>query len=155
MAASHPYEPLPQVNPFSAVVDGKFILYGGANKSALESFDPLTELWSPLTTTGSPPPPPKLFDGACSSINSLFFMFGGQVESSRQNSLYQLDLKNIIFKQLKPNGTTRPMKKDGCGMIKHDNSLHLFGGYGYPVNPWFNYYTNEMHTFSLEEGEEV
>ncbi len=61
------------------------------------------------------------------------------------------------------------MRKTGCGMVAYKSSLVLFGGYGVPSGPtppgaefaqntrytdgrgW----TNELHTFDLEEGEEL
>ena len=56
------------------------------------SYNPLTELWSSLETTGAPTS--KLYDGASVSHEGSSFMFGGFDGSSRRNSLYQLDQNN-------------------------------------------------------------
>ena len=165
--ASNPYEPSSRRYPFSSVVDKKFILFGGRNvknQLFLESYDALTELWSPLKATGSPTPP-KLCEGASASHKSLLFMFGGQVLSSHQNSLYQLDLKNNKLSKLRSKSTASPMKKSGCGMISYNNKLLIFGGRcdpSYPIQPgselvkhYDHYYTNELHTFDLEGGKVI
>ena len=102
-----------------------------------DSYDNLTELWSPLTTTGSHPP--KLSGGSGVSHEESFFMFRGMVGmvgSSLHNSLYQLDLKNMIFSQVTSNEVDSTMKKSGCGIITYDQSMIIYGGecdHSYPI----------------------
>ena len=162
--ASSPYEPPPRYLPFSSVLDDKFIVYGGkyVTFESAYSYNPLTELWSPLATTGAPTS--KLYNGASVSHEGSSFMFGGYDGSSRHNSLYQLD-QNHKFSEHKFSTEVSPMKKRGCRMISYNKSLLLFGGYchpSYPIQPGSEliqyltgYYTNELHSFNLEEGEEV
>ena len=158
--ASSPYEPPPLFLPFSSVLDGKFIVYGGQDVTpeSAYSYNPLTELWSPLETTGAPTS--KLYDGATVSHEGSSFMFGGYYRSSCHNSLYQLD-QNSKFSELKFSTEVSPMKKRGCGMITYNKSLLLFGGVcdpSYPIQPGSELIgncTNELHSFNLEEGEEV
>ena len=123
------------------------------------SYNPLTELWSPLETTGAPTS--KLYDGAAISHEGSSFMFGGSDGSSRHNSLYQLDQNNKFYKF---STEVSPMKKEGCRMITYNKSFLLFGGKcdpSYPIQPGsviiqnYDHYTNELHSFNLEEGEEV
>ena len=160
--ASSPYEPSPRAFSFSSVIDNKFILYGGKNTTNLsvDSYDNLTELWSPLITTGSHPP--KLSGGSGVSHEESFFMFGGMVGSSLHNSLYQLDLKNMTFSQVTSNEVDSPMKKRGCGMITYDQSMIIYGGEcgpSYPIQQGSElvqngnrYYTNDLHSFNIKEG---
>ena len=162
--ASSLYEPPPRYGPFSSVLDGKFIMYGGRDVTleSAYSYNPLTELWSPLETTGTPTS--KLYNGAAVSHEGSSFMFGGYDGSSLHNSLYQLD-QNNKFSELKFSTEVSPMKKLGCRMITYNKSLLLFGGVcdpSCPIQPGSEliqnygiYYTNELHSFNLEEGEEV
>ena len=158
------YEPPPLIWPFSSVLDGKFIVYGGESVTpeSAYSYNPLTELWSPLATIGAPTS--NLCDGASTSHEGSSFMFGGYDGSSRYNCLYQLD-QNNKFSEHKFSTEVSPMKKVGCRMISYNKSLLLFGGQGtasYPIQPgselineFTGDYTNELHSFNLEEGEEV
>ena len=122
------------------------------------SYNPTTELWSPLETTGAPTS--KLNDGAAVSHEGSSFMFGGSDGSSRRNSLYQLD-QNNKFSEHKFSTIVSPMRKKGCRMIAYNNSLLLFGGRcdpSYPIQPGselIDRCTNELHSFNLEEGEAV
>ena len=158
--ASSTYEPPPRAWSFSSVLDDKFIVYGGKNvtpKSAY-SYNPLMELWSPLETTGAPTS--NLWDGAVVSHEGSSFMFGGYDGSSHHNSLYQLD-QNNKFSEHKFSTEVSPMKKRGCGMIGYNKTLLLFGGDchpSYPLQPGselISNCTNELHSFNLEEGEEL
>ena len=50
------------------------------------------------------------------------------------------------------------MRKGACEMMIYKNKLTLFGGYGDPLalsqlSQWDRGYTNELHTFDLEEGD--
>ena len=126
------------------------------------SYNPLTELWSPLATAGAPFS--NLCDGASASHEGSSFMFGGSDGSSCHNCLYQLD-QNNKFSELKFSTEVSPMKKERCRMITYNKSLLLFGGRcdpSYPIQPGSELikestgiYTNELHSFNLEEGEEV
>ena len=159
--ASSPYEPPPRYLSFSSVLDDKFIVYGGKNVTpeSAYSYNPLTELWSPLATIGAPTS--NLCDGAAVSHEGSSFMFGGYDGSSSHNCLYQLD-QNNKFSEHKFSTEISPMKKNGCRMITYNKSLLLFGGQcdpSYPIQPGSElirdryYYTNELHSFNLEEGE--
>ena len=162
---SYPYEPSPRIHPFSSVVDGKFVLYIGEGVTSLsaDSYDPLTELWSQTTITGSHPPH-GLNRGASCSHKENFFLFGGRdLKLSRHNSLYQLDLSNNKLNKYSSGRKNNPMKKYGCEMIAYDKSLLILGGRcdpSYPIQPgselvevYGDFITNEFHSFDLEEGE--
>ncbi len=59
------------------------------------------------------------------------------------------------------------MKKRGCGMVVYEGKVVVLGGIGPrppgPIPPGVEFvesstgriFTNELHTFDLEEGEEV
>ena len=128
----------------------------------IHRFHPVLEYWEQLKTNS---PPPALYSGACTSIESHLFIYGGLNDELSTNCLYQLDTESQKWQQISNAG---PMKKSGCKMIAYGKKLFLFGGYGIGVPPdpplqFFekssNYsisstgWTNELHSFNLEEGE--
>ncbi len=168
-------EPSPRFGQFSALVEGKLCVWGGRTKdfykkksdlaSSVHRFDPLQESWENNITSG--PTPPGLYDGACASAGHHLYHYGGSDGSQRHGSLHQLDTRSWRWKQL--SGPGGPMRKSGCGMVAYKSSLVVFGGYGAPSGPTppgaelilstkytdSRGWTNELHTFDLEEGEEV
>ncbi len=94
-------------------------------------------------------------------LQVTFSIYNG---SQQSDSLHQLDSMSWRWKELSTGGG--PMRKSGCGMI---TQLTLLGAYGFPSGPtppgaefiqdtrftdsmpvgW----TNELHTFDLEEGD--
>ncbi len=148
-------------------------MWGGFNvkkksdlASSIHRFDPLLESWE-NNNINSGPAPPGLYNGACASAGHQLYHYGGSGGSQRQGSLHQLDTKTSRWKRL--SGPGGPMRKIGCGMVAYKSRLVLFGGYGAPSGPTppgaefaqdtrFNNgdgWTNELHIFDLEGGEEV
>ena len=66
-------------------------------------------------------------------------------------SLHQLDTTSLLWTELAKDG---PAMK--CGMVEHEHTLVLFGGYNIPPRPleWSSdRWNNELHIFDLKEGE--
>ena len=159
-------EPSPRSHHFSAAAEGELLLWGGETKnfseekrvlaSSVHRFNPVQESWAEQKCSG--PPPPALYWGACASAGRYFYFYGGTDETEMQCSLYQLDVRSVAWKQLSSAG---PSKKTGCGMVTNGKTLVLFGGRGDPSGPtqpgawWDERWTNELHTFNVEEGEGV
>ncbi len=57
-------------------------------------------------------------------------MFGGHDNTSFRASLHQLDTTSITWTQISPRHDSGPMRKAECGMIHHNNTLIVIGGYG-------------------------
>ena len=161
-------EPSPRLDHFSAAIHRQLFVYGGdlgygdsELPTVLHNFSVDREQWWRTTTTGQHPPP-NLSGGACISASNFIYLFGGwDGGGSRNNSLYKLDILNLNWTLLPTiGGTNAPMAKTGCGMVYYDESLVIFGGdcdqpTG-PTQPGAEYeggYTNEIHQYSLEEGE--
>ena len=157
-------EPSPRELYFSAVVKGEFCVWGGRTKnfgrekkdlrSAVHRFSPVQESWTQQKCSG--PPPPGLYNGAYTFAGHHLYAYGGHDGNNYHCSLHQLDLLSMTWKQLSSAG---PSRKSGCDMVIYKNKLVLFGGYGDPLAStqpaqWNGSYTNELHTFDLEEGEE-
>ena len=167
-------EPPSGFDHFSAAVEKQVVLYGGIfgnlwkEKNNLSSrvhlFDPYQETWCEATTRG-PAPPPGLYNGACASSGHNFYVFGGCDGEVHHSSLHQLDTSTLCWSILST--TTGHMKKSGSKMISYNDQLLLFGGHGIPsgsTQPGAEFvrdtrftgcrgWTNELHTFSLKEGE--
>ena len=131
--------------------------------SSVHSFDPLLEFWDPDVNKISGDPPPGLYNGACASAGHHVYLYGGTNGSRLHSFLHQLDTRSWTWKQLSSAG---PMRKVTCGMVAHDSKLVLFGGFGVPSGPiqpgaeFIRFtdgvgWTNEVHTFDLNEGEGV
>ena len=163
-------EPSPRWDHFSAAVEDQLYMWGGKTerypkeKSVLASyihrFHPVLEYWEQLKSNSSPP---ALYSGACTSIESHLFIYGGLEDELSTNCLYQLDTESQKWQQISNAG---PMKKSGCKMIAYGKKLFLFGGYGVSPDPLLHFFeksskysisstgwTNELHSFNLEEGE--
>ena len=158
-------EPSPRVFSFSAPVEGEFCVWGGWTKnfdqekndlrSTVHRFSPVQESWTQNKCSG--PPPPGLCGGACTFAGHHLYVYGGHDGKGCQCSLHSLDMLSMTSKQLSSAG---PSKIVGCGMVIYKNKLILFGGHGHPLAStqpaqWDGRYTNELHTFDLEEGESV
>ena len=155
-------EPSPRERCFSAPVKGEFCVWGGRTKkekkdlrSTVHCFNPVQESWTAKKCSG--PPPPGLYEGACTFAGHHLYVYGGHDGKSFQCTLHQLDMSSMTWKQLSSAG---PSRKYGCDMVIYKNKLILFGGYGDPLAStqpaqWNGKYTNELHTFDLEEGESV
>ena len=125
------------------------------------------EQWRETATTGVHPPP-GLHSAASSIQNPLLFLFGGlDGEGRNSNVLYQLDSRELKWRQLSSaSAPGAPLAKVGCGMVYHaaTDCLVVFGGRGDPptgpAQPGAQYedylgdvLTNKLHLFQLQEGE--
>ena len=163
------YEPSPRFSPFAVPVEGELYLYGGRTaerkkrpepSTDIEIFDPKLETWRYVKTKGHPPP--LLYYGSCcASSDHYLSIFGGWDGSSRCNSLYQLETRTSTWTELSSSDRSGPRKKTGCRMVCYKQKLVLFGGYCDTTGPtqpgasYENQYSNELHTFDLNEGEGV
>ena len=165
----------PRWGHVSAAVEDQVYVWGGHTKdfnkkkdvlaSSVSFFDPVLESWADNQCSG--PPPPGLYYGACASAGHHLYQYGGGDGPKWHGSLHQLDTKSWTWRQLSNAG---PMKGHvSCGMVAYGSNLVIFGGCGIPSGPtqpgaefiknsrftdgtgW----TNEFHTFNLQEGEDL
>ncbi len=152
-----PVEPPPRYRQFSAAADGRHYLWRGIGpglgSNTIAVYDPSTELWSLLPTTG--PLPPGEYSGCCVCVGRCLFTFGGHDGSSYVNDMSKLDLDTLQWATVQTSGTP-PMNKAGCGLIRvNETTLCCFGGEG-PTQPGaiFNSrWTNEFHFFDTQNGQ--
>ena len=128
-------------------------------------FDTTSELWLSRVTTG--PPHPGLYRHASLLIGDVIHFFGGSDGKSFYNSLHQLDLEQLMWRNAQPRHTSHaPMRKANCGMASFgQDKLVLFAGYGFPSgdnHEWFmpdrrvkdgRGWCNELHLYDTEKGE--
>ncbi len=162
-----PVEPPPRSSQFSAAVDGRHYLWRGAGpglrSNIIAVYDPSTELWNLLPTTG--PLPPGECGGSCVCVGRCLFTFGGWDGSSYFfNDMSKLDLDTLQWTKVQTSGTP-PMKKNDCGLVRvNEKTLCCFGGEGIegPTQPGSTFtrtgesdgrgLTNEFHLFDTENG---
>lgn len=149
--------PPPSARFFSAAVEGEFCAWGGLTEKfydeeevapILYSYNPIIEGWARQKCSGGLPP--NLCAGASVSSGHHLYIYGGlDSRNKSQCSLHHLDHKALIWRLLSSAGPTR---KSGCEMVTHKNRLILFGGFSdLPAST--GEFTNELHTFDIEEGE--
>ncbi|XP_064393167.1 uncharacterized protein LOC135340740 isoform X1 [Halichondria panicea] len=161
-----PVEPSPRFGQFSAV-DGHHYMWRGAGpglkgSNIIAVYDPSTELWSLLPTTG-PLPPGK--QGGCSvCVGRCLYTFGGQYGSSYFNDMSKLDLDTLQWTKVQTSGS-HSMKKAFSGLVRvNERTLCCFGGEGIEgtTQPGSTFTktgrsdgsgrTNEFHFFDTQNG---
>ena len=133
--------------------------------SVIETFDPFLERWEQQPTTGAPPP--GLYQGACASIQDSLYTYGGIDGSWYQSGLYRLCTSAMEWRKLEERiPQDGPMRKGGCQMVQFNDTLVLFGGYGFPrgtIQPGNIFikskknsdgrgWTDEFHLFDVKKG---
>lgn len=82
-------------------------------------------------------------------MGTSLYSFGGYDGKAYSNSLYQLDLHTLEWKELVVrNPSSGPQRKCGSRMVSYgDNQLIVFAGKG------DSGFTNEVHIFNIDKGE--
>ena len=161
-----PVEPSPRYGQFSAV-DGRHYLWRGVDpglgSNIIAVYDPSTELWSLLPTTG--PLPPGEGGGCSVCVGRCLYTFGGHDGSSYVNDMSKLDLDTLQWTKVQTSGS-QPMKKAFCGLVRvNERTLCCFGGHGIEgtTQPGSTFTktrlsdgsagcTNEFHFFDTQNG---
>ena len=149
MATHHSsYEPLGRVGHAAVAVGSRVHMWRGMVPggnvqefaSTVEVFDLTTELWEQKSIHGIPPL--GWSNTAYTVVGTSLYSFGGSDGKACSNSLYQLDLHTLEWKELVvQNPSSGPQRKCGSRMVSYrDNQLIVFAGKG---DGW---YTNECNT---------
>ena len=144
MAAIHPpssnhYEPEARFWHCSAFVNGKIFMYGGhiigprrltQPPTVVDVFEPTTEKWDQITTTG--PPPPGFIHASCTVIGMYLYAFAGRDWIGFFNNIQELNTTNLKWTQLNDaNQGEAPMLKTSTAMISYNEKILItIGGYG-------------------------
>ena len=165
------HEPQGRFDHWSAIVDGKQYTYGGycgvggfPTLTAVNIFDPTTELWQQTLTSGEPPP--GFYGASCCVIGPQLFHFGGSDGPNKYNTIHCLNTTDLSWSATTSTHTQgAPMRKFGSAMLEHANKLVVSGGYGvlpelsdpdkYVPDPnrEGRGYTNEVHCFHVDSSE--
>ncbi len=162
-----PIEPLPRYSTFSTAADGRHYYWRGwgptRGSNIIAVYDPSTELWSLLPTTGPLPPGEE---GGCSvCVGRCLYTFGGWDGFFYVNDMSKLDLDTLQWTKIKTSGS-QPMKKNYCGLVcVNERTLCCIGGYGIegPTQPGSTFtrdtdgcgWTNEFQFFNVENGNAI
>ena len=128
----------------------------GQGSNIIAVYDPSTELWSLLPTTG--PLPPGEWGGRSVCVGRYLFTFGGYDGSSYFTDMSKLDLDTLQWTEVETSGS-QPMRKTGCGLVRvNERTLCCFGGRGIegPTQPGATFtrgWTNEFHFFDTQNGQ--
>ena len=168
------YEPKPRWSHCSALVEGKWIAYGGdfgANgglagpPTSVDVFDPDREEWTQITTSGTPPS--GVHGAACVAVGPLLYHIGGFGEGGYCNTVHCLDTTTKEWRELKlSNPQEAPMKKSRLAGTSYGNTIVTVGGGGdistnhhpgveYTPNPEYEGegWTNEVVCYDTEQSE--
>ena len=149
-------------------------MYGGYTKdfskrrnssSKVYVFDSYLECWQEVKFKG-PPPHLRLYYSSCACEGNSLYFYGGLDGLDYLGSFHKLDTRDLTWSEIATN-TAGPIRKIGCGMLKHGHQLSLFGGYGVRsgssqsgaefvrnINDTNRRgWTNELHIFDLKEGD--
>ena len=134
--------------------------------TVVDVFDPATEEWDQITTTG--PPPPGFIYASCTVIGIYLYVFGGLDGISFFHSIHQLNTHSLEWTKVDDvNQGEAPTAKCGAAMVSYNESMLItIGGYGvmayhrrsgtmYILDPDYpgHAYTNELVCFYVESSE--
>ena len=130
------YEPKPRWYHCGALVEGRWITYGGigadggvADPPLAAIFDQDKEEWTQMPTSGTPPS--SVVGAVCIAVGPLLYHIGGAGGAGGGNTVHCLDTRNKRWLEIQPaNPEEAPMKKWGMGGISYGNTLVTVGGYG-------------------------
>ena len=129
------YEPKPRYYHCSALVEGKWITYGGVGAdggladppTSIHVFDPDKKEWTQMTTSGTPPS--TVVSAACAAVGPLLYHIGGLGKGD--NAIHCLDTTTTEWRELQPtNPQTAPMKKAALAGISYGSIIVTVGGLG-------------------------
>lgn len=135
------HAPLPRVGHSAVLVSNVFILWGGDTKiragdrqdDALYLLNLNNREWTRVaagTFSGGPGPAGR-YGHTLSIIGSNLLLFGGQVESTFFDELWQFDLNSLKSTptwQLVSVAGPRPARRTGHTCVTYQDRLYLFGG---------------------------
>ncbi len=138
----------------------------GEGSNIIAVYDPSTDLWRLLPTTG--PLPPGEYSGRSVCVGRCLYAFGGHDGSSSYfNDMGKLDLDTLQWTKVQSSGS-QPIKKIACGLVcVNDGTLCCFGGYAictevpestFTRNTRFSDgrgWTNEIQFFNVENGNTI
>ena len=159
--ASTSAPPSARAVPFIASAGELVYLWGGARDNEPETvfiYRHDTETWTREVTKGRHPPA-GLGNGGCTISGQCLYFYGGYDGGSYHGDLYELNIKNWMWRKVCDGGAGGPGKKQGCRMISYLDYLLVVGGH-YVKTPssrqagasYEDGTTNEVHLYNLTTG---
>eukprot|EP00731_Ephydatia_muelleri_P029648 Em0021g171a len=174
MFQAFPYQAPPRFGHIAVGNHQKVYLWGGhaqkltfspntkAATQSVDVYDLQTSTWKKEGCAGTVPLGP---DGcAYAQDGDLLYVYGGWDGDQFYNTLHQLNLLTLEWREVRHKGGSAPSRKARAGMTKCGESLVLFGGFGIiataqdPALPQqrraheIEEMTNELHLFSLSNS---
>lgn len=140
--------PSPRNFHLMVLMSGNFYMFGGKNGDSyfndLWSFNPVTEIWSPVDALGSIPSGRYGFAGA--SQGDAFAVWGGENKVGLSNEMFQYNALTLTWQKYFPSGTSLPNPAKGACMVLSIPKIYIYGGItnsGYSNELWeYHLWTN-------------
>ena len=132
-------------------VGSKHILWGGDGSPAIqtaqiEAFDIFSAKWrEPLLLKGSPPA--RLEGMAVTTDGNSAYSFGGYEDSTRTNSIYEINLRTLECRKIPPASTSSPPGLAYIGMVLFQDHLVVYAGFTDKGR------TTDLRVFNLRKSE--
>ena len=148
-------------SPFVASAGELVYFWGGRGDNEPEKvfiYRHDAETWTKEATRG-PHPLTGLCNGGCTISGQCLYLYGGWDGISPHGDLYELTIKNWMWRKVCDGGAGGPGKKDGCSMISYQDQLLVVGGRSGKTPSsrqagasYETGLTNEVHSYNLTTG---
>ena len=147
-------QPEPWYDHAAVSIGSKLVVWGGRgddsatiSANTIESFDVSSETWKqPQQLQGSLPG--GLSGMAVTSNGEYAYSFGGQIGSTRINTVYEINMSTLQCRELVPaNPSHAPRKISGGCIVHFKDKLLIHGGFT------GHHRTDELHVFDLKNSE--
>lgn len=137
------------------IANQRMIIFGGITDSGLTNevwalnFQG-TPTWMQLFPTGIAPSPRCLHSAIYDQQNQRMIIFGGENETNVFNEVWALNLNNLTWQQLQPQGTQPASRLQHTAIYNpNNNQMIIFGGFNSGT------FYNDVWTLSLSPGTET
>ena len=146
-------EPTARYGHVAVGVGDRLFIWGGNNKrtpiqpTTFESFNLSALKWEhPRQLNGTLPD--GLWNTVGTSDGEYGYTFGGYTGTTRLNTLYEINTRTLLCRELLPNSSSHaPKKVSGCRTVLYKKKLVVYGGYTGETC------TDDLHVFDLDKSE--
>jgi Galactose oxidase, central domain len=126
-----PKPPFTALQPGGAfdVAHNTFVAHGGDSFAGTWTYDPVANVWQPVTANGTPPDPSLISPAmAYSARAQQVYLFGGATDTGYNSNLYSYDVPTQTWTLINPVGAA-PLGRNYCGFA-YDSTNDIFLLYG-------------------------
>ena len=142
-------QPISRSCCFSAAAENDVYLWlkrsRDSDSSSVSFYYPNLKTWKVHPTDGIQPP--GRYYSACANLGSSLYTYGVRFGSIISDCLFELNIKTLLWNELRVHTKERPMKKYGSAMVVQENKFILFGGCSRSRDC-----TNKLHLHDLSKS---